>query len=140
MITGLDHVNLQTRQLGVMIAWYEEVLGLTNGPRPEFPFAGAWMYAGDQPVIHLVETADAPRGGGALALEHAAFRASGLPAFLDRLDARGETYTVGGADFLPIVLVNVWDPDGNHLHIDFPKSEAEGVEITPPSARAEPDQ
>lgn len=124
MIQALDHVNLQTRQLDAMIAWYEEVLGLTKGPRPAFPSPGAWMYACDQPIIHLVEMADAPRGGGALTLEHAAFRASGLKHFLDRLDARGEHYEVGGADFLPVVQVNVWDPDGNHLHVDFPRDEA----------------
>ena len=139
MITGLDHVNLQTRQLDVMVAWYRDVLGLEEGARPDFPFAGAWMYAGHQPIIHLVEMADAPRGGGALALEHAALRATGLKEFLARLDARGETYKIGGADYLPIVLVNIWDPDGNHLHVDFARQEADGlVEPEAPAARPEP--
>lgn len=139
MITGLDHINLQTRQLDAMIAWYTEVLGMVSGPRPDFAFAGAWLYADDHPVVHVTQMDDAPRGGGALALEHAAFRASGLKEFLAHLDARGEPYTIGGADFLPIVLVNIWDPDGNHLHIDFPKAEAEGIEIVPPAARPEPE-
>ncbi len=139
MIETLDHVNIQTRQLSVMVDWYRDVLGLSEGPRPDFPFPGAWMYAGDRPIVHLVEEPNVPRGGGPLALEHAAFRASGLKDFLARLDARGERYSVGGADFLPIVLVNVWDPDGNHLHVDFAKAEAEGViEPVAPKSRPEP--
>jgi len=138
MITALDHVNLQTRQLDVMIDWYCKVLGLTHGPRPDFPFPGAWIYAGDQPIIHLVEKDDAPRGGGALALEHVALRATGLKELLAKLDARGETYKINETEYLPIVLVNVWDPDGNHLHIDFDKAEAQGLVTEAPSERVEP--
>lgn len=140
MITGLDHVNLQTRQLAAMTQFYTEILGLENGYRPDFGFPGAWLYIGDTPVVHLVDMADAPRGGGALALEHAAFRASGLPDFIAKLEAAGVDYKIGGADFLPIVQVNVWDPDGNHLHVDFPREEAAGMETMTPVPRAEPDQ
>lgn len=139
MIESIDHVNIQTRQLDTMIAWYTDVLGLRNGPRPDFAFRGAWLYVGDHPIVHLVEMADAPRGGGALALEHAAFRASDLPSFLEKLTASGTDYKIGGADFLSVVQVNVWDPDGNHLHVDFPKEEAAGIDVMAPTARAEPD-
>jgi len=51
----LDHVNIRTNNLAEMVRWYSEVLGLHSGPRPDFPFGGAWMYLGDQPVVHLVE-------------------------------------------------------------------------------------
>ena len=27
--------------------FYTEVMGLTEGPRPPFPFPGAWLYSGD---------------------------------------------------------------------------------------------
>jgi hypothetical protein len=32
----------------------------------------------------------------------------------------------------PVVQVNVWDPDGNHLHIDFDLSEAEAAGLVSP--------
>ena len=55
-IERLDHVNVVTTRLDEMVTWYQTVLGLTLGPRPNFPFPGAWLYAGDHPVVHLVES------------------------------------------------------------------------------------
>lgn len=33
---------------------YERYVGLKNGDRPPFNFSGAWLYAGDKPILHLV--------------------------------------------------------------------------------------
>ncbi len=96
---------------------------------PDFPFPGAWMYAGDVPVVHLVPVKVAPPKAGDLALEHAAFRAQGLPEFLERLQTAGEPMRIVRVPDMPLVQVNVWDPDGNHLHVDFDAAEAEGIEI-----------
>ena len=78
MIEALDHVNLRTGQLDTMVDWYGRVLMMQPGARPAFGFPGAWLYAGDQAVIHLIEdgAVDGP-GGDTLALEHFALRASG---------------------------------------------------------------
>ena len=85
MITGLDHANIRTARLDEMVAWYGEVLGLTAGWRPpSFDFPGAWLYAGDQAVVHLVGVAATEPPGSAVQLEHAAFAASGLRDFLAR--------------------------------------------------------
>ncbi len=129
MIERLDHVNLQTVQMDAMIAWYTRYLQLKSGPRPPFPFPGAWLYAGDLPVVHLVEVAQAPPKAADLALEHAAFRAKGLPGFLGRLAAGQEPHRVVQVPNMPLVQVNVWDPDGNHLHVDFDAAEAEGLDL-----------
>lgn len=129
MIERLDHVNLQTTQLDAMIAWYTHFLQLKQGYRPKFPFDGAWMYAGDMPVVHLVPVEVTPPKVSDLALEHAAFFAKGLPEFLDRLSAADEPHRVVRVPDIPLVQVNVWDPDGNHLHVDFHASEADGINI-----------
>lgn len=129
MIERLDHVNLQTVQLNAMIAWYERFLQLKNGYRPRFPFPGAWMYAGDVPVVHLVPVEVEPPKAADLALEHAAFRATGLPEFIERLQESGELFRVVRVPDIPLVQVNVWDPDGNHLHVDFDAAEADGMDI-----------
>ncbi len=126
MITELDHVNLRTVQLKAMVAWYDEVLHLRPGNRPAFPFDGAWLYAGDRPLIHIVDVAEAPPAATDLALEHAAFRASGLPGLVERLRAGNHRHRLVRVPGMPIIQVNVWDPDGNHLHIDFEAAEAEG--------------
>ena len=48
MALALNHYSIRTTDLDACRAFYENVLGLTVGPRPEFPFPGLWMYAGDQ--------------------------------------------------------------------------------------------
>jgi catechol 2,3-dioxygenase-like lactoylglutathione lyase family enzyme len=129
----LDHINVNTAQLATMKAWYTEVLGMPPGPRPNFSFGGAWMYCGGMPVVHLVERARLEPITGDLRLQHFAFAAKDLAGFLDRLLALAVPYRVGILDDFEICQINVTDPDGNHLHIDFPLAEARrlGVEPTP---------
>jgi catechol 2,3-dioxygenase-like lactoylglutathione lyase family enzyme len=127
MLQGFDHVNVRTANLEAMVAWYGEVLGLTSGRRPPFPFPGAWMYLGDAALVHLVGVEAAPEPGDDLRLEHAAFRATGLGEFLAKLDRLGQRYELARVPGFPIIQANVWDPDGNHLHVDFPSAEADAL-------------
>jgi len=124
-ITKLDHVNVRTAQLDTMIKWYSEVLGLHSRYRPAFPFPRAWLYAGDTVVVHLVGV-DGSAGVGAeqsLKLEHFAFAAKGARELELRMGEKGESYSRGELLEVNIVQYNVWDPDGNHIHIDFPANE-----------------
>lgn len=131
-IQAFDHVNVRTANLDAMVAWYGKILGIVPGPRAAFPFPGAWLYLGDQALIHLVGI-DAPPGADAadLRLEHFAFSASGLVDFIALLDREGVGYrlgiTPGEAPTGGIVQVNIADPDGNHIHVDFREPVPEGV-------------
>ena len=132
-LSRLDHVNVNTAQLQRLITFYSEVLGMTTGPRPNFSFGGAWMYCDGTPAVHLVERSHMEPVVGDLRLQHFAFAARDLEAFLARLKALGVPYRVGIVDDFEICQINLQDPDGNHLHIDFPLAEARrlGVERTP---------
>jgi catechol 2,3-dioxygenase-like lactoylglutathione lyase family enzyme len=125
-IGSLEHVNVRTAKLPQMIKWYEEVLGMRNGWRPNFPFGGAWMYSGDnKPTVHLVEVKeDQPQG---LRLEHFAFSATGMRACVERCKAHNVAYELIAVKDAGLVQVNVYDPDGNHIHIDFPAHEADDM-------------
>jgi catechol 2,3-dioxygenase-like lactoylglutathione lyase family enzyme len=122
---SLDHVNIRTDDLERLVAFYEETLGLKRGPRPPFDFPGAWLYAGSRAVVHLIgvpRPPEAPKEGGKLRLEHYALRAGGqaqLPAFLAHLERQGVEAQVATLPDGSAVQVNLWDPDGNHLHLDF---------------------
>ncbi len=120
-IGKLDHVNLRTTQLNAMIAWYEDILGMPPGPRPDFPFPGAWLYAGDAAAIHLIGIDGDPAVGSEekLKLEHFAFTATGAEDFEARLQERGENFRRSVQPGTGTVSINIWDPDGNHIHIDF---------------------
>lgn len=114
-----DHVNIQTANLAAMSAFYDQVLGLPAGYRPPFRFGGAWHYCGDTAVVHLVETPAPPDPVGHPRLEHFALRADGMAAFLDRLRRHGVAYRIAVVPEIEIRQVNLHDPDGNHIHIDF---------------------
>jgi catechol 2,3-dioxygenase-like lactoylglutathione lyase family enzyme len=120
----LDHVNVRTGDVERMAAWYVRVLGMERGQRPRFAFPGAWLYSEGHPSVHLVGMPAAPKGAEDPTLEHFAFAATGLAAFIAQLKESGDKYDLGVIPHLNIVQINVWDPDGNHIHIDFPAQES----------------
>jgi catechol 2,3-dioxygenase-like lactoylglutathione lyase family enzyme len=89
MLAGLNHANISTAKLQETIDFFVDVLGLRIGPRPDFAFAGAWLYCGDRAVIHLVERPARDPDG---ALDHVSFTVPDLAAELTRLDALGVPY------------------------------------------------
>lgn len=118
MLTALDHVNLHTADLEEMAKWYEDILGLKPGPRPNLSVPGIWMYLGDTAVVHLVQF-DGPLTQAAVSLEHFAFRATGMDAFVQKLNDHGIPFDQQPVPGTDIVQFNLRDPMGTHLHIDF---------------------
>ncbi len=125
-IQSLDHVNLRTARLQEMIDWYAQVLDMPPGKRPDFGFPGAWLYANGQAMVHLVGIS---RELKALEpkLEHFAFGARDMQAFIARLNDHGVAHSIDPVPGFPVVQVNLHDPDGNHIHVDFDTGEAEGL-------------
>jgi catechol 2,3-dioxygenase-like lactoylglutathione lyase family enzyme len=91
-ITRMDHFSILTTNTEKTAAFYQDVLGFTSGPRPAFPFPGAWLYNGDKAVLHVIELAAIPDGGGVL--DHIAFWGEDPPSFLAKLKARGLKYVL----------------------------------------------
>jgi catechol 2,3-dioxygenase-like lactoylglutathione lyase family enzyme len=125
-VKKLDHVNIHTADVDRMVAWYGRVLGMHAGDRPPFAFPGAWLYCGAEPTVHLVGVDKQPETRG-LQLEHFAFSAVGLKDFLARLERENVRYDARRVPRSDGVQINVWDPDGNHIHIDFAGAETAGV-------------
>jgi len=124
-LVAFDHVNVRTAQLAAMIAFYGDILGLHPGKRADFDFPGAWLYLGDKAYVHLVEVSDPLTARPNLTLEHFAFRAKGLAEFRTLLDSKNIEYRLSAVPDMPIVQINIYDPDGNHIHIDFDTAEME---------------
>jgi len=118
----LDHVNILTTKLDEMTAWYRDVLGMTHGERPPFSFDGAWLYVGDRAYVHLIGT-EATRKAIEPQIEHFAFTATGKDGFLEMLESRGIPYRCSSVPSLELTQVNIHDPDGNRIHIDFSDHE-----------------
>lgn len=120
-IRQLDHVNIQTTRLEEMVKWYADVLGMPAGDRPDFPFPGAWLYAGDTAAVHLIGRAEPAATGSEadLKLEHFAFTADGREEFVARLKAHGIEAKSTFIGSINTEQFHLHDPDGNHIHIDF---------------------
>lgn len=125
-IGELEHVNLRTPDLARAVRWYERVLGMRSGDKPDVDQVFAWMYSGSKPTVHIVE-AKSVKPIENPTLEHFSFSAKGLKSFLELLRREQVAYStilVPGVN----IQVNVFDPDGNHIHIDFDMAEAKDVD------------
>ena len=123
-LAWLDHVNIRTANLDAMSHFYEEVLGMRTGPRPDFSFGGRWHYCGERPVVHLVATSAQPAGHEPQ-LEHFAFRADDYQGFVASLESRAIEFDlrdVPPGSGLDLVQVHIRDPDGNHVEIAFDRT------------------
>lgn len=118
MIKSLDHVNVRTNNLAEMTAFYQQVLKLSPGPRPEFSFDGAWLYCGDRAVVHLVETRE-PLLGEHVRLEHFAFKCDDFPGTRAHLAAHDIAHSITPVPGYDMTQIHLRDSDGNHVELNF---------------------
>jgi catechol 2,3-dioxygenase-like lactoylglutathione lyase family enzyme len=122
MIRLIDHVNIATEKLAETRDFFVEVLGLEEGPRPDFGgFEGFWLYAGGRPIVHL-QRARGPAGPSSVsALNHAAFEVSDLDAMAARLDAHGVDYKMMQVPGAPVRQMFLQDPNGVMVELNSPR-------------------
>jgi catechol 2,3-dioxygenase-like lactoylglutathione lyase family enzyme len=118
-IRGIDHINIGTDRLEETVAFFRDILGLKPGWRPDFPFPGAWLYAGDTAVVHLVELAEPKRPSREAALDHFAFRIEDYDAILARLQAAGVRYQAVDIPNTEIRQINIRDPNGANIELNY---------------------
>ena len=117
-LRGLDHINIGTPRLEETTAFFRDVLGLTVGWRPDFPFPGAWLYAGDTAVVHLVGLSEERRPSNEAALDHFAFRVDDFDAVVRRLDAAGLSYRAVEIPGTSIRQIFLRDPNGVAIELN----------------------
>jgi catechol 2,3-dioxygenase-like lactoylglutathione lyase family enzyme len=118
-IRGLDHVNIGTTRLAETVAFFRDVLGLTEGWRPNFSFPGAWLYAGETAVVHLVQLQTERGPSAAAALDHFAFRIDDLDGVRRRLDEAGVSYRLTEVPGAPIRQIFVRDLNGVNIELNY---------------------
>ena len=59
----IDHIALRCTDIETVKNFFTEIIGLTVGHRPPFPFPGYWLYADQKAVLHLF-------GGGFISPEN----------------------------------------------------------------------
>ena len=119
MISGLDHINIETTDLEGTIRFYEQVLGLRNGARPPFTFPGAWLYSGEQALVHLVGVDDLTNTSTTGAINHVALLANDFVGCKARLNALAQPYEQRVVPDSNIRQLFVNDPNGVRLELNF---------------------
>jgi catechol 2,3-dioxygenase-like lactoylglutathione lyase family enzyme len=117
----LDHFNIRTRNLAETVRFYEDVLGLEKGPRPNFVFPGAWMYSEGRAVVHLVDISptDEPQKPDSGVVHHVAFVSQGFHGMKQRLQSKDiefEAREVPGGDLWQIFIR---DPNGVLIELNY---------------------
>ena len=142
MALTLNHYSIRTTDLAASRRFYADVLGLSVGPRPEFPFPGLWMYRGDHgdmanAVVHIIgidlanpqglkqylgDRAEASLAGSG-AVDHIAFYADGLAAMLAHLQAQGVPFRERSVPSVGLHQVFLDDPCGVMIELNYPAAE-----------------
>ncbi len=136
-LTHLEHFLIQTEDLDVTVDWYVDVLGMEEGPHPDFKMPVRWLYLGEEPVLHLTvggenvsenrkkylgQQSTATKGSGVV--DHVAFRATGLTEMMNRLDDKGIEYTKRQVDDQGLFQLFLIDPNEVKVELNFAAAEA----------------
>lgn len=146
MKLSLNHFSIRSTDIEASRRFYADVLGLTVGPRPDFPFPGVWMYGGDHAdvanaVVHLIGIdPDNPEGlkaylgdidiaklKGSGAVDHIAFFTDGLAKMIDHVAALGVPARHRTVPAIGLHQMFLDDPSGVVIELNYPAAEAVGV-------------
>ncbi|MBT9499911.1 MAG: VOC family protein [Burkholderiaceae bacterium] len=145
MALTLNHFSIRTTDLESSRAFYADVLALTVGPRPAFPFPGLWMYRGPHDdvanaVVHIIGIdRNDPAGlkaylgdrdevslAGSGAVDHIAFFADGLAAMHAHLKDRAVPFRERTVPSIGLHQLFLEDPSGVVIELNYPASEQAG--------------
>jgi len=134
--TNFDHVNINTIYLEKTINFYT-LLGLVDGPRPDFDFNGSWLYLDPDlqtACMHLVEINFEFYTEGSGAVDHIAFRCDveKLTDTQNKLDEAGIEYKYNrvlleegnNEKSTPPNAIDqlfIYDPNGIQVELNFRK-------------------
>ncbi len=142
MSLSLNHYSIRTLDLEATRRFYCDALGMQVGPRPDFPFPGAWLYPGStadyaHAAVHVIGIdpndaaglrdylgdRDAQSLQGSGAVDHVAFFATDLPAVMDRLTRCQIALRERSVPGVGLHQVFVDDPNGVVVELNFPLAE-----------------
>lgn len=133
LLSRLDHFLVMTHDVDATRDFYRDLLGFSEGPRPDLGFLGHWLYLGDVAVIHIADwatyTAHSQRLGipvtapapGTGPLDHVAFNGEDAQrdALVQRLQAGGVDFHPHDSTGIGLRQVFLTDPNGLKLELNF---------------------
>jgi len=138
-LSHLEHYLIQAEDLEATRDWYVRVLGMREGPHPDFGFPVYWLYLGERDVLHMTQggakvsaarkrylgqESEATRGSGVI--DHVAFRATGLAETIAHLRRHGIEFKERQVDDQGLYQLFLLDPNGVKVELNFAAAEAKG--------------
>lgn len=115
----LDHVNVRCTDLEATRAFFEKIVGLKTGDRPDFPFPGYWLYGEGGAVVHLVGSDMSKAALGKGTVDHFAFRGGDYAAQKAAIEKAGLRYRETDVPGAPLKQIFVAGPDGLTVELQF---------------------
>ena len=140
-LSHIEHLLVAADDIDATRDWYARVLGMTSGPHPDFGFPVHWMYLNGVDVVHIGPSAKRAgaiqkeylgrtsqgTGQGTGAIDHIAFRATGLAQMISHLKQQGIPFTQRRANGQALFQLFFHDPNGIKIELNFDAAESEGV-------------
>jgi catechol 2,3-dioxygenase-like lactoylglutathione lyase family enzyme len=141
-LSHIEHFLVAAEDIDATRDWYARVLGMTSGPHPDFGFPVHWMYLGGVDVVHIGPSAKGANeiqkkylgrtsqdaGAGTGAIDHVAFRATGLRAMLEHLRAERVHFVQRRANGQALFQLFFHDPNGIKIELNYAAAETDGIE------------
>jgi catechol 2,3-dioxygenase-like lactoylglutathione lyase family enzyme len=148
-ISHIEHYLIAADDMDGTRDWYCSVLGMEEGWHPDFGFPVYWLYLGGRDVVHIGQSAKQASqkqkaylgrtaqdsGDGTGAIDHIAFRATGLAATMAHLRRAGVEFNERRANGQALYQLFMFDPNGIKVELNFDAAEAEGIEPEVTGAR-----
>jgi catechol 2,3-dioxygenase-like lactoylglutathione lyase family enzyme len=138
-LSHLEHFLVQSTDPDATKEWYVRVLGLREGPHPDFGVLVHWLYIGERDVLHIAQggsnvsavrkrylgqESEATQGSGVI--DHVAFRATGLGEMIAHLQRLGVAFKDRQVDAQGLYQLFLFDPNGVKVELNFAAAEAKG--------------
>ena len=122
-VQAFSHYNLRASRdvMEELRDFYTGVVGMREGDRPPFNSAGYWLYIGDVPVLHLVETSPGEDRPPHLTntFDHVALSCSDIEGMQSALEDAGVEYERREVPLLGHQQLFLKDPAGNGVEFIF---------------------
>jgi catechol 2,3-dioxygenase-like lactoylglutathione lyase family enzyme len=140
-VSHIEHFLVAADDIDATRDWYARVLGMQSGPHPDFGFPVHWMYVNGVDIVHIGPSAQqagdiqrkylgrtsrqSEEGTGAI--DHIAFRATGLRAMLEHLKKEKIAFSQRRANGQALFQLFLYDPNGIKIELNYAADEADGI-------------
>ena len=140
-LSHIEHFLIASDDIDATRDWYARVLGMQPGRHPDFGFPVHWMYLGGVDVVHIGPSAQhageiqkqylgrtsQASGAGTGAIDHIAFRATGLSQMIEHLRAQGVAFSQRRANGQALFQLFFHDPNGIKIELNYAAEETAGI-------------